>query len=80
MNDKILNLIIIILSSIVVGMIIGLIIKEKDHYHGPNAKKQCNKIYYNKKTGKCIKFHIRPIKCPVNKSKFKKLFDAFFIS
>jgi hypothetical protein len=48
----------ILLVSINIGMIIGLIIQQRNVYHGPNAAKFCAPIYQHKKTGKCYKFGI----------------------
>ncbi|XWV24876.1 putative ORFan [Tupanvirus deep ocean] len=66
---------IIILLAIAVGMIIGLIFKPGDKYHGPNAMEQSKKIYKNKKTGECIRFGIKKLECPLPKKKYQKLFD-----
>lgn len=56
--------IIIILLSIAIGMMLGIIFFSKLVYHGPNAKKFCQKIYYNAKTNQCAKFYVKPINCP----------------
>ena len=61
-NTCILSYIIILLSSFSVGMILALIIRPKQYYHGPNAKKFCKRIYYDKKNNRCIKFGIIIIK------------------
>jgi len=53
------NLLIILISSFCVGMIVGIIIKQKNYYHGPNARKVCSKVYWSKKNKKCIKFGIQ---------------------
>lgn len=65
----------IFLMAIVVGMLVGIVFKPKDKYHGPNARKQSKKIYYNKKTGKCLKFGIKPLACPKPKTKLQKIMD-----
>lgn len=68
-------LIIIFLLSIVVGMFFGLITRPRNKFHGPNAKKETKKIYYNKKMGKCLKFNILPLDCPKPKTKLRKILD-----
>jgi hypothetical protein len=65
----------ILLISIVVGMLVGMIFKQKDKYHGPNAEKQSKKIYYNIKTRKCIRFGIKPLVCPKPKTKLQKILN-----
>jgi len=67
MNDIISNLI-IILSSIAVGMIIGLTIRENNHYHGPNSAKQTKRIYYHHPTRKCIRFNVELQTCAKSKN------------
>jgi len=76
MNDKNLICIIILLSSIAVGMIVGLIVTSNNkEYHGPNAEKQSQKIFYYHKTGKCLRFGIKLLDCPPPKSKLMKIID-----
>lgn len=58
------NYLIIFLSSVAVGMIIGLLTRKKEIYHGPNARKQSKIIYKNKKSGKCLRFNIKRLMCP----------------
>lgn len=65
MND-IYHLLVILILSTVFGMLVGLLIRERDHYHGPNAKKYIEPTYYSKKLGKCIKFSIKLINCKKN--------------
>lgn len=65
---------IIILLSIALGMMLGLMMRPSDEYHGPNAKKESRKIYYNKKNGKFIRFAIKPIECPNPKTRLQKIF------
>lgn len=74
MNNTIVCLI-LLLISVAIGMIIGIIFKPKDRYHGPNAKKQTKKIYYNKTTRKCFSFGIKLITCPKPKSILQKILD-----
>lgn len=57
-NHSILSYIIILLASLSVGMIIGLIVRPRTYYHGPNANKFCKKIFYDTTCHKCIKFGI----------------------
>lgn len=63
---------IIVLVSIAVGMIIGLILKPEDKYHGPNAIEETKKVYFDKKTGKYIRFVIQPVVCPKPRKKIYK--------
>jgi hypothetical protein len=70
MYDRVTHLL-IILSSIAVGMMIGLITRKEIEYHGPNARKHINKIYISKKTKKCYKLGIKIVNHPTkNKSWF----------
>jgi len=55
---------IILLSSIAVGMMIGLIIKKDISYHGPNALSHIKRIYMSKKNGKCYQMAIKLMTCP----------------
>ncbi|XWV26123.1 putative orfan [Tupanvirus soda lake] len=66
---------IIILLAIAVGMIVGIVLRPNNKYHGPNAMEQSKKIYKNKKTGKCVRFGIRRLECPLPKKKYQKLFN-----
>lgn len=63
MND-IFTYSIIFLLSLIVGMITGIIFRPKNKYHGPNAEKEIQKIFYSKKLGKCIQFDIQLLNCP----------------
>lgn len=76
-NNITIHLVIILLVSMAVGMIIGLIVRPNDKIHGPNAKKQCRKLYYSNKMKKCVKFNIKPIICPKSKTKFHKIMEKF---
>jgi hypothetical protein len=58
MLEQELNIMIILLSSIAVGMILGLIFKHDYVYHGPNAKKYIQNIYHNHGTDKYYKLGI----------------------
>ncbi len=60
-KNESLSYFIIFLSSFSVGMIVGLIIRYKKYYHGPNAENFCKKIYYNRKNHKCMKYGIKII-------------------
>lgn len=51
------KLLIILLSSFCVGMMVALIIRKKKYYHGPNARKFCEKVY--KKGDRYIKYGIQ---------------------
>lgn len=74
---KIITYLILLSLSVIIGMIIGIIFKPKDIYHGPNAKSQSKKIYLNKKTQKCFKFNIKVLNCPEQKTKLQKMMDSF---
>lgn len=77
MNNKQISYWITLLFSIVIGMLIAILTKKDDEYHGPNAKKESQKIYLHKKTGKCIKFDIIPTTCPLPKKKINILAEKF---
>lgn len=53
-----LNCIAIFIFSLTIGMVVGNLIKTKDHYHGPNALNFISKPYYYRKNGKCYKYTI----------------------
>jgi hypothetical protein len=72
MDTDITSYLIILLSSVSVGMMIGLLFRPGDEYHGPNSREQCKKIYYNKKSDKCYKFLVKPIDYPKPKTKWEK--------
>lgn len=55
--------IIILLSAIAVGMIVGMLNVSKIIYKGPNARKIINQLYINKKNSKIYKLYIVPQKC-----------------
>lgn len=59
----ILSYAIIFLLSLLLGMGVGLILKSKPLYHGPNAEKEIQKKFYSKKLGKCIQFGIESVNC-----------------
>lgn len=63
MYDRVTYLL-IILSSIAVGMMIGLITRKEIEYHGPNALQHIKKIYISKKTNKCYRLGIKIVDCP----------------
>ena len=46
-----------LLFSIIIGIVIGLMIKSKDTYHGPNSSEVRNKIH--KYNDKCYKFDVK---------------------
>ena len=71
--SNIVTYLIIILSAIAVGMVMGLIFRPKYKYHGPNAMQESKKKYYNRKNNKCYQFIIKPLECP--ESKFQKLLN-----
>lgn len=54
---------ILLLLFIAVGMIVSLIILPKNIYHGPKAVNEVDKIHYDKKNKKCIKFNVVKTKC-----------------
>ena len=57
-----------IISGLIIGVIVGLILKSfllnKKIYHGPVAKKITANIYQNE-DGKCYKFITRVVPCPL---------------
>lgn len=73
MNIEISAYLIIILSSIAVGMIIALIIRKRNIYYGPNAVEQIKKVFYNNKTKYCYKFNVKPLECPKPKTLLQKI-------
>jgi len=46
MRDCIIRSLIIILSSVSIGMIIGLFFRKTYDFHGPNAEKYSKKIFH----------------------------------
>lgn len=54
---------ILLLTSIAVGMIIGLISRSEYKIHGPNAKDYISKTYQSKKNKKCYNFNIKLVNC-----------------
>ena len=58
---------------IVIGIVIGLLFFTGSKYHGPNAAATCKKKFYNKVTGKCYRFYIKPQSCPKPRSNFQKI-------
>lgn len=75
MKPNYLSCFILFLLFIVIGMIIGQLFPPKYEYHGPNAKKQTKKIYYDQQNDKYIKFDIIPTSCP--KNKLNNLYETF---
>ena len=59
-SNSMLRTIIIIVSSMVIGMIIGLFTTQSYTYHGPNAIQQSKKIYHHTDSSKCYQFRIDP--------------------
>jgi len=59
---------IIFLSAIIAGMIVGMAYKKSYEYHGPNAKRFISHIYYNSRDNKCYQFRIKLIGEPVAKN------------
>lgn len=55
---------IIFLSAVIAGMIIGMNYKKSHEYHGPNARKFISHIYYNNRNKKCYQFGIKLINNP----------------
>ena len=74
MGNKITYLI-IFLIFFSVGMILGIVLRPNNEYHGPNALAESKKIYYDNIKGVCIKFAIVPINCPKPKKRYQKIFD-----
>jgi len=72
MSNFVLYLSIFLLAG-VIGMVLAMIIGPRKEYHGPNAQKESEKIYYNKKTGSCVHFAIQPLDCPTNGTNLKQL-------
>lgn len=60
-----------------IGMIIAVVVKPQNEFHGPNALSESQKIYYDSKNNKCIKFGIEQILCPKPKKKYHKIIDFF---
>lgn len=58
------SLLIILLVSIVIGMIIGLLTRSKDKYHGPRASKVREQIFYDPRAKQCVQFDVKPVVCP----------------
>ena len=61
MRDCIIRSLIIILSSVSIGMIIGLFFRKTYDFHGPNAEKYSKKIFRDNKKKKCFHFVAKPI-------------------
>lgn len=64
--------------AVVAGMVLAIFVKPILQYHGPNSNYEKQKIYYHKKSGKCIQFQVLPIDCPRNPlnklvQKFRKI-------
>lgn len=59
-----LTIIVLFLTSMIVGMIIGLIGKPKYIYRGPNAHEHISKLYHSQKFNRCYQFSIRLVECP----------------
>jgi hypothetical protein len=74
-TDYIISQIFILLVSIGVGMVIALMIRETDMYHGPNANAYSRKIFYSKKTGKCYHFVPNKLECPKPHTRFDSIFE-----
>lgn len=68
---------IIILSFVAIGMVLGLLFRPKDEYHGPNAINESKKKYFDTKTNKCLKFGIKSLECPKSKTKMQKIWNTF---
>uniref|UniRef100_A0A6C0LR38 Uncharacterized protein n=1 Tax=viral metagenome TaxID=1070528 RepID=A0A6C0LR38_9ZZZZ len=78
MNNKNCWYLIIILSSIAIGMIVGLLTRPNHMIlHGPNANKQIKKKYYNPLNKKCHKFIVKPLTCPTILSRCKYIINKF---
>lgn len=70
----VISYIIIFLSSVMIGMIFGLVVLRRGPvYHGPKASEQVKKIYYHCPTNSFIQFQIQPLKCPKPKTKLQKM-------
>ena len=65
-TTKYFPLLIIVLTSVIIGMVIALLVRSGDKYHGPNAAKVRQQIFYDPKTKQCVQFDIRPVTCPKN--------------
>ena len=59
---------IIFLSAVIAGMIIGMSHKKSYKYHAPNAKKFISTPYYHSKTQKCYQFGVQLIGKPNKKN------------
>lgn len=55
---NIINCIALFIFGITIGMLAGNMIKTKNYYHGPNAKKFISNKYYYRPTNKCYKYDI----------------------
>lgn len=66
---------IFILLSITIGMLIGILLRPRNKYYGPNAIKESSKKYYDKINNKCIRFKINPLICPKSKSILQKILN-----
>lgn len=49
--------------SVIFGIIIGIILLEKNEYHGPDSNLIRRITYYDEKNDRCVKFVPYPIKC-----------------
>lgn len=76
MQSETLTYIIIILLSIVVGMLLGLMIRPTI-YRGPYAHEESRKMYQDNKTGRCLHFGIRAMNCPAKRTRWRRLLDDF---
>lgn len=69
----------IFLLFVIVGMIIALLFKESDLYHGPNAQSYSKKIIWSKKTRKCYHFKPKVIKCPISQTRLSSFLSKIRI-
>ena len=59
---------IIFLSAVIAGMIVGMTYKKSYKYHGPNARKFISYVYHNSRNKKCYQFEIKLIGKPTPKN------------
>ena len=68
-NLCVIERLIIFLSAVIAGMIVGMSYKKPYKYHGPNAKKFISTTYRDKKNNKCYQFGIKLIGKPIKYQK-----------
>lgn len=63
----------VFLLCIAIGMMIGLLIREPDLYHGTNADSHSLKRFYHRKNKKCYQFKPKIEMCPNDKTRFETM-------